>query len=92
MWRALFIALGIVMIVVGIEFLVIDSATLAGGGGGAVEKPQSKNFFFNSAPPPKVTQKVFKPKEWQAWSLLASGAIVVIYAKTLRRGGGAPAG
>ena len=73
MWRAFFIALGIMAIIVGFESLVIESANFysikgtidtAAGGGSTV---------------------TWQPKEWFPWLVLSGGALVVIYAFTLPR-------
>jgi hypothetical protein len=89
MWRAFFSAVGIVLIIVGLECLLIDSAVLVAG---VMDDPssqalqQSGGFF--SAPPPTGGDRVFKPSEWFPWSLLASGAIVLLYSISLRRNNG----
>jgi len=88
MWRAFFVGLGIVLIIVGIEFLAIDSATLAGGT--PDEAARSRNFLFGNPTTAVETQKVFRPTEWMPWSLLASGAVVMLYAKTIRGGSPSP--
>jgi hypothetical protein len=88
MWRAFFCAIGIVLIIVGIECLLIDSALLAAG---VMDDPtanmtqQAGNLF--SAPTQQTADRVFKPSESFPWSLLASGAIVLLYSISLRRDG-----
>jgi hypothetical protein len=88
MWRAFFCAIGIVLIIMGIECLLIDSAVLVAG---VFDEPipqiqqQSGGLF---APPVQVgSDHVFRPSEWFPWSLLASGAIVLLYSVSLRRTG-----
>jgi hypothetical protein len=88
MWRAFFIGLGVVLIIVGAEFLAIDSAILSGGAPQEVARP--RNFFFGGQVTPVETQRTFRPSEWMPWSLLASGAVIMLYAKTIRRAAGSP--
>lgn len=84
MWRAFFSAIGIVLIILGLECLAIDSATFVAG---AVEDPsvqQSFNNMFAAAPP--ASDRVFRPTEWFPWSLLAIGSITLLYSISLRPG------
>jgi hypothetical protein len=83
MWRAFFTAVGIVLIVLGIECLLIDSAVLAAG---VVDDPmpaQNAGLFGNATG--VIQNRVFRPAEWIPWSLLASGAVVLIYSMSYRR-------
>jgi hypothetical protein len=88
MWRAFFCAVGIVLIIMGIECLLIDSAVLVAG---VIDDPsmmpQQQNGGLFSAPPTTV-DRVFKPSEWFPWSLVASGAIVLLYSISLRKNPG----
>ena len=84
LYRAFFCAIGLVMVIVGLECLAIDSAMFSPGVFEDVQAavPQSQ-AWFNSAPP--VPQgKIFRPKDWFPWSLLAVGSIVAIYSHTFR--------
>lgn len=85
MWRAFFSAIGIVLLILGVECLLIDSAVLAAG---VVDDPMplQNAGLFGAAPPQMAANRVFRPAEWIPWSLLASGAVVLIYAVSLRRG------
>ncbi len=87
MWRAFFFAVGTMFIIVGIECLLIDSATLASG----QPEPVSVNNNWFGAQQMMVVepQRIVQPPEWIRWSLIASGAVVLLYAATLpRRWGG----
>ena len=79
MWRAFFLALGAMLVILGVECLLIDSATLA------AERPvpvAQGPAWFN--PEPMLDpNRVVRPAEWIPWSLLATGAVVVLYARTL---------
>lgn len=93
MWRAFFLAIGIMLIVVGVECLLIESATLASDPPRRAT-PVSNGAWFQQ---PQMMQvepaRVVTPEDWIPWSAIASGAVVVLYAFTLpARWGGKPAG
>ena len=77
MWRSLFLAVGIMLLIVGGECLIIDSATVF-----AAAESSAAEFVDPAATPATVTKRV-SPSEWLPWTLLSSGAIVVLYAFTL---------
>jgi hypothetical protein len=82
-WRAFFLAIGTMLIIVGVECLLIDSATLSGG---QTEAIAVSNTWLGPQrslviEPPKVV----RPPEWIRWSLIASGSVVLLYAFTLPR-------
>ena len=81
-WRAFFIAVGVMMVIVGIECLLIESATFADENSRAV---RVNNNFFQQLESYEVSSKgkTVEPPEWIPWSLLASGTIVILYALTL---------
>ena len=88
MWRAFFCAIGIVLIIVGIECLLIDSAVLVAGvldDPGQPVQQQTGGLF--SAPVPTNVDRVFKPSEWFPWSLVATGSIVLLYSISLKKNG-----
>lgn len=84
MWRAFFSAVGIVLLILGVECLLIDSAVLAAG---VVDDPMpvQNAGLFGAVPMQAVSNRVFRPAEWIPWSLLASGAVVLLYAISIRR-------
>ena len=77
MWRSFFLAVGIMLLIVGVECLLIDSATLFSA------SQSSAADFVDPSRPAGPSTKVIAPSEWVPWTLLSSGAIVVIYAVTL---------
>jgi hypothetical protein len=85
LWRAFFCAIGIVLIIMGIECLLIDSAVLVAGVMDEPNQTQAQTGGFFSAPVQNAVDRVFKPSEWFPWSLLASGAIVLLYSISLRK-------
>jgi hypothetical protein len=76
-WRSFFLAVGIMLLIVGIECLLIDSATLF-----AASESSAADFMDPTRPAGQST-RVISPSEWVPWTLLSSGAIVIIYAVTL---------
>lgn len=91
MWRAFFFAIGTMLIIVGIECLLIDSATLKSDGPEPVQMTNN-SWFQQPAPMQMQATRVVKPPEWIPWSLVASGAVVVLYALTLPARWGAKSG
>ena len=77
MWRALFLAIGLYLVILGGELLIVDRVFLrdsyqndstlgkmiAGSGSGSVAS--------------------FKPPDWFPWSLFSAGAVVMIYSFTI---------
>jgi hypothetical protein len=79
MWRAIFIALGVMAIIFGAECLMIDSAVLYSHVGTTAVN------FFDPSGTPNSSASEWRPKEWLPWAALASGCITVLYAFTLPR-------
>lgn len=80
MWRSFFLALGICLCIWGLECLVIEKAVLAG----EVKAPENEMGAFFSQPM-QPAKKEFTPPEWAPWSLMSSGAVVILYSFTLPR-------
>lgn len=85
MWRAFFLAVGAMLVILGVECLVIDSATLA------AERPMptTQAAAWLNSQAFQDPNRVVRPSEWIPWSLLASGAVVLLYATTLPKRFGA---
>jgi hypothetical protein len=79
MWRALFLAVGTFLILLGLQCLVFQQITLKAH---EDPPPASDNFLFDSVPE-VGPQKKINPPPWAPWSLMASGAIVCIYSFTI---------
>jgi hypothetical protein len=79
MWRALFLAVGFFVMILGVECLGVERVTLK----------------MRDAPPAPVSpfdtesrtgaQKQIIPPPWAPWSLLASGAVICLYSFTIPR-------
>ena len=77
MWRSIFIALGVMAIIIGLECLVIDSANLYSA------SETNASSFINPIGTPSAATREWKPKEWFPWVILSAGGITVLYAFTL---------
>ena len=78
MWRSFFLALGIMLAVLGAECLVIDSASLYSRG-----DANQGAYMMNQ--PMSTNTRLFVPSEWLPWSLMGAGALTILYSITLRR-------
>jgi hypothetical protein len=85
-WRAFFLAIGTMLIIVGVECMLIESAVLVSE---RVETTQVNNPWFPAPQPMQVSDRVIRPPEWIPWSLVAAGTVVVLYSLTLPRRWGA---
>jgi hypothetical protein len=71
MWRALFLAIGIYLMILGAECMVIDKAVMAA-------PPPGELGLTQPTGPRDVV-----PPEWAPWSLMSAGAVVVLYSFTI---------
>lgn len=78
MLRAFFLAMGISTCIYGGECLVVDRFVMAAD---AKPAPSQSGIYAPPAKPPRE----FSPPEWAPWSLLATGAVVVLYSMAMRR-------
>jgi hypothetical protein len=83
MWRSFFLALGIVLCILGAECLMLEKAVLK-----ADDMPVAQSAAaFMSKPLPETRDIV--PPEHAPWTLLCFGAVVVLYSYSIpRRNGG----
>lgn len=77
MWRAFFIALGIMGIIVGLESMLIESANFYS------DRGSNAREFLNPAGIAGQTTITWQPKEWFPWVVLSVGTLTVIYSFTL---------
>lgn len=79
MWRSMFIALGIFLCLVGGEFLACDHLVLRS----SIREPQPESLVrsasFGQPAVAQVERKIYVPKDWMPWTLLATGAVVLMY-------------
>ena len=83
MWRSIFIAVGIMAIIIGLECLVIDSANFYSA------SETDAGSFVNPVSVPASNVQQWRPKEWFPWVILTAGGITVLYAITLPKRFGA---
>jgi len=81
MWRSFFLAFGISLCIWGAECLVIEKAILAG----EAPPPNPQNIGAYLSQPTAPGAREFTPPEWAPWSLMSSGAVVILYSFTLPR-------
>jgi len=79
MWRSLFLAVGFMAIIIGVESMLIENATIYSS-----SETTAASFVDPSGIPAKST-KLWKPGEFFPWALLSCGALTVLYAFTLPR-------
>lgn len=79
MWRTLFLAIGISALLLGAECLVVHKAIFMRPATAADSGPTAFGQFV--APP--ASQREFQPPEWAPWSLLAGGAVILLYSFTV---------
>jgi hypothetical protein len=84
MWRAFFLAIGITLCIWGAECLVLDRAILAAEAPPAESAENTLNYY-NPAPQLTKSKREIVPPEWAPWSLMSSGAVIILYSFTLPR-------
>ena len=82
MWRALFLGIGVYLMIAGAECLAVDRVVWRTPSGSAGASPFQK--------PAILKPNDFPPAPWVPWSLLSTGAVVCLYSFTIpkRMGGG----
>lgn len=79
MWKSFFLAIGIVLCIVGAECLAVQKFVMK-------PKPQAVKAGAwlpggqNVSPPREIT-----PRDWAPWSLMSTGAVVCLYSFTIPR-------
>ena len=79
MWRALFLAVGVTLCIWGAECLAVEKVVLKL----RTPVPKATNNYF---PPPASeigSPRELVPPEYAPWSLMALGAVVILYAYDL---------
>lgn len=77
MWRALALAIGISICILGAECLLIDKAVLAGSKSVTAET----GVLGQTAETEKVRE--VEPPEWAPWGLISLGAVIMLYSFTI---------
>jgi hypothetical protein len=79
MWRALFLAVGFFVMVLGVECLGVERFQLK-----IREAPPAPVSPFDTEPKEGALKQIVPPP-WAPWSLLATGAVTCLYSFTLPR-------
>ena len=79
MLRALFLAMGISTCIYGAECLVVERFVFA-----TESKPAAAQSGVSNGVAAKPPREI-RPPEWAPWSLLGTGALVVLYSMAMRR-------
>ena len=82
MWRSVFLALGIVLCILGAECLVMEKAVLASDRPIAEAAGVTASMFMST---PNATVNEIKPPDWAPWTLMSCGAVVILYSYSLKR-------
>ena len=77
MWRAMFFAIGTVLIIVGLECLAVDKFVMR-----KREPPPAPTLPFETAAK-TGPNKILDPPPWAPWTLMGTGAVVCLYSITL---------
>jgi hypothetical protein len=77
MWRSLFLAIGVFLIILGAQCLGVAQFTLK-----IRDEPAASTNLFDSTPS-LGAQKQVAPPPWAPWSLMSTGAVVCLYSFTI---------
>lgn len=99
MWKSFFLAFGFFLLIMGVETLVVQKFVMASGS----RVPRIVSSMTDELSTPawnnpaqagttNVRKREIRTREWMPWSLLAAGAITVMYTLSLpqRSPGGTP--
>lgn len=81
MWRALFLAVGLYMAILGAQCLGVQKFTLKK----QAEPTVQKGGLLDPTVITPGAKKTIVPPDWAPWSLMSSGAVVCLYSFTLPR-------
>ena len=82
MWRAFFLAVGISLVIIGAQCLVVEQVVVARGTD-APAVQSNEGLFGGQNAAPSAGGKNIIPPDWAPWSLMAAGAVVMIYSFTI---------
>jgi len=81
MWRAMFLATGAYLVILGAECLGVEKIMLNVKGPATAAKEE---YLYSSAPP-AAKKLTMTPTDWAPWSLISTGSIVMIWSFTIPR-------
>ena len=82
MVRSFFLALGIFVVILGVESLAVDAVEWRG------KSPMPKSTYGVNG----SSEKVFNVPDWAPWSCMSGGAVTILYAIALPKRMGAGGG
>jgi hypothetical protein len=85
MWRAFFLAVGISLCILGAECLAVERFEMAPEQ--YMADAATPATLFGSPPGSMGAGRDIEPPEWAPWSFLSAGAVIILYALTINRGG-----
>lgn len=88
MWRSLFLAIGLTLLLLGLESIFVERAVLSNRFSKAVAPANDPDFELDPAAGPVRQKRDFAPPEWAPWSLISASAVVILYSITLRSNAG----
>ena len=77
MWRSFFLAIGVFLMILGVECLGVETVNLR-----KREPPQRSALPWDNTPKLGPNKKLIPPP-WAPWSLLSTGAVVCLYSFTI---------
>ena len=83
MWRALFLAIGIFLCILGAECLVVDRFVMASEQPLPIEETPAT--LFGAPPAGTLAKRDIEPPDWAPWSFLSAGAVIILYSLTINR-------
>ena len=96
MWRTFFITIGILFVLLGAEFLIVDRAIWRNPNPSANQVVIQRPTTYNAGSP-TLFQRLraksnnnpneFEPADWVPWALLSCGTIIILYSLTIPRRG-----
>ena len=79
---------GLILLLLGIQFRMVDSFVLNPEAtkvlAGSVSKNSSASLSMMGAASP-ATRKVIRPPDWIGWALLSAGSVFILHALAMRR-------
>jgi hypothetical protein len=79
MWKALFLAIGVYLIILGVECMGVQKVVLT-----LREAPKQREpGLLAKEPGEQGPKKVVQPPDWAPYSLMSTGAVVCLYSFTI---------
>jgi len=79
MWRSLFLAIGLFLVVLGVGFMVVEGVELK------AHETLPPSFLSLGSGSGEGPAKQITPAPWWPWSFLSAGAVTCLYSFTIPR-------